>query len=295
MAMGSSGNVQRGMGAALVVCLSCGCTDEPQATTEHDLRVAEAHQPIISGAPAEGDGAVVGLVYELGSARALLCTGTLVAPRWVLTAAHCAVPLEPVAIAVGSSFDDAVEVGVQRIVLHPGFDADTLDHDLALLRLFADPDTAPLDLAPRDQPSTEGELVRLVGFGLTGEDEPRRKRHGTAQVTESEHHSFRVEAAPSLPCSGDSGGPAFATVDDRELLVGVLSSGDWECVDHGTYARVASYRDFLDEVTSDDEGSPAPGCALPRGGTSSRSPWLPLAAIAVLLARLASPARARIS
>jgi len=281
--MGCSGNVQRGIGAALVVWVSSGCGDHPQATTEHDVRVGEAHQPIISGAPADGDRAVVGLVYELGSARALLCTGTLVASRWVVTAAHCAVPLQPVAIAVGSSFDESVEVGVQQSVLHPGFDADTLDHDLALLRLFEAPDAAPLELAPRDQPSTEGDLVRLVGFGLTAEDEPRRKRQGTAQITESERHSFRVEAAPSLPCSGDSGGPAFATVDDRELLVGVLSSGDWECVDHGTYVRVASYRDFLDEVTRDDDASPAAGCALPSGGTSSPNHWLVLAAIASLV------------
>ncbi len=67
--------------------------------------------------------------------------------------------------------------------------------------------------------------VQLVGFGTAGPggEHELRKRVGTTTIESYAGDDFRFQPGPSQTCNGDSGGPAFATIDGHEAVVGLAS------------------------------------------------------------------------
>ncbi len=193
---------------------------------------------ITQGIATDADPAVVAIVRTDGTLR---CSGTVIAERVVLTAAHCGVHVEPSAFRVlfGNELGTTTAIEVVEAIAHPAFDA-TESHDLALV-LLADaalaPPVAMSSIAPAGQ-------LRIVGFGDTagGANDATRKRTGTTSVASSSATAIVLAADPSLPCTGDSGGPAFA----GETIVAVISRGDASCAANGKATRVdAHLADFI--------------------------------------------------
>ncbi len=191
--------------------------------------------PLTQGTPDDADPAVVAIVRA--SDGSLRCSGTVIAERVVLTAAHCGVQLEPSAYRVffgGRVGDAGTTIDIIEAVAHPGFD-DTETHDLVLV-LLAEPSPAPPIAMSMQPPPAQ---LRIVGFGDTagGADDGARKLEGTTSVTSSLPFSIVLGADPSLPCSGDSGGPAFAGAD----IAAVISRGDPDCATYGKATRVDAH------------------------------------------------------
>jgi hypothetical protein len=215
--------------AVCVLCAAvCSCVAEPPP---------ESHaNGITNGTPDQGDPAVVALL----AAGVPTCTGTLIAPRVVLTAGHCIGAVDT------ALFGSSVEPGAATIDLidsyvPAAFDRQTLRNDIAVV-LLAEPAPAEVGIVPMlVEPPPGGLLglpIRLVGFGSTGEGAAGIKREGETVISEEEETRFTFLPAPSQTCVGDSGGPAFLELGGIEYLAGVTSSGDAACEDHGTDTRV---------------------------------------------------------
>ena len=220
-------------------CFAAGCAPVEEAVTS----------AITNGTRDEGDPAVVALTFD---GTNISCTGTLVSPRVVLTAGHCA-PFTLPKIFFGT---DPAEGGLLidsiHVLRHPDFGGPPpIANDLAMI-LLAEPapeTISPIGLYPTSfDPAILDRAIRIVGFGSTAGPMPTVgiKREGIAKFLDYTETSFRLTGNPAQTCAGDSGGPAFVAVDGVEYLAGVTSSGDPACAQFGRSTRVDPYaNDFI--------------------------------------------------
>lgn len=201
---------------------------------------------IVGGTPSTDEAVVAFIERPVCSEEfTVTCSGTLVAPQVVLTAAHCVVGKAELEVHVGAPVGSGTFIKVTETIVHPMFDDATHAYDLAIVRLAEPAGVAPVALPSATLGATSvGMTARVVGFGVvmaSGITDGER-RTGTMQISAVDPLTFTAAPSPSNTCGGDSGGPVF--VGDQ--LLGVTIAGDPTCTVRATNARIdVSLDDFV--------------------------------------------------
>lgn len=253
-------------------------------------------QRILDGVESENDSVVA--IYGSGSGSTSLCTGTIIAPKLVLTARHCisvytegqytctlegeldrSSPRQPAnAGEIGALFkpeDIELHLGQRpsfteptgRVVEVLAPEADEIcRNDIALLVLEEELPGTPSPVRIGEGLSWK-ETVAIAGYGLNELRLNERRERGELDILGIGPSQFFEQEGQAMPrtfvigraaCPGDSGGPAFS--EETGEVVGVFSLFRGDCTS-------GEARDFYTQVAPFEEllreGFAAAGAAWP--------------------------------
>lgn len=304
-------------GASLLVASACAV--EP---------VGSSSQPIIGGedTPVEMFPATGALLTNLVPT----CTGTLVSPTVVLTAAHCVDPEltgsdEPQSFTLeanGLAAPLHTIVSGREVRIHPEWSlrepeqaGPTRWFDIALLILDSPIEDVEYGVIPTPEEAERALVpdatVEIVGYGQHDVDNQLAiglKKNAITVIAEVGDHELQTShPGDAQKCFGDSGGPAFVDMAGGLRIAGLasrLAGFKPSCVEGTLETRVDSYVEWIAEAAPEmceelecdrDTGLPLSpddgGCSVAGGGIGGSA--LALLGVLGLMGRNSSSRRRR--
>jgi hypothetical protein len=203
------------------------------------------------------------MVLTRGGDKEGFCTGVVLAPRVVLTAAHCLGAVRDMAVHYRDEAGRPVLVAVRAAVAHPLYRADAIVKRVESIDLGLVETATPLadvfaaaPLATGEGPAV-GDAAILAGYGVGREGDAKTGgalRSAKLQVRAPLSRILLWAEDPGHAgvgaCSGDSGGPLFSADGDSVVAIVAWTSGS-----HGGHCGaltqgplVAPQRDWIDAV-----------------------------------------------
>jgi hypothetical protein len=211
----------------------------PVALSAALLGAASPAPAMVGGAQPAENGLGRAVVTVVGS-RGNFCSGALIAPDIVLTAAHCVPPEATTKIVAYDAQRQPRLLDVRRTALHPHYNSRAIAHhrasaDVALLQI-AGPITGktPAPLASPREPMIPGMRYSIAGIGVTRRGDGKSggtvraatlvstSRPGTLQIRLVDPATNNAREGLGA-CTGDSGAPVFEEQHGRTAIVGVVS------------------------------------------------------------------------
>jgi hypothetical protein len=202
------------------------------------------------------------MVLSRGGDREGFCTGIVLGPRAVLTAAHCLRPTRDMVVAYRDGTGKPVLIAVADAVSHPLYRPNAIAErqvsiDLALIETETplDPRLTPPPLAQGDGPAVGDEAI-LAGYGVAREGTP-----SSGGMLRSARLKVRAPLSQILlwadggaaggagACGGDSGAPLFLADGETVAAVVAWTSGaerGKRCGDLTQGPLVAPQRDWIE-------------------------------------------------
>ena len=221
---------------------------------------------IVGGGAPSADGVGRSVVTIVGS-RGNFCTGALIAPKLVQTAAHCVQPGADYRIVEYGADKQPSLQNVKSVAIHPGFNMQTmLAHrataDVALLQLEAPAKgKMPSALGIPDIPIIVGSRFTIAGIGVTvrGDGKSGGTIRAAGLVATGRPGTLQIRLVDPVgqgtreglgACTGDSGAPVFEDKQTGPVIIGVVSwstgpNGSAGCGGMTGVTPLTLYRDWI--------------------------------------------------
>jgi secreted trypsin-like serine protease len=290
-----------------VLAAAAGCA----AVAAAPAAAVGTHAAIVGGSAAPA-GAWPSIAYlrgeyhdRKGHEHEFACTGSVVAPRWIVTAAHCTFgsgrkPPERMVATLGVTdyTDPAGErIAVDRFVPDPSYDDESLVGDAGLLHLAHPTSRPPMPLATKTAVDagryvSPAGVPNAAGWGAVDEEGTEltpQLQQAYLQVQTADKCSSLISdfdpatqtcagtSGASGACLGDSGGPLVETdrSTGRPALWGVTSYGPQNTVDlapcsvdmPAVYTWIPAYAGFIQSTIAKADSAPVP--ASPTGAPTT--------------------------
>jgi secreted trypsin-like serine protease len=273
-------------------CLySLWLNNEPIMLINSDIGTGDHFFPFFTGIKADSTSKITGgsnadiseFPWQVFlEAKEFTCGGSIIGDIWIVTAAHCTrddynvrIPASSMDVIVGANNPRNSLQGekyyVSEVISHENFDTQTLENDIALLKLkepIAYTNAKPIKLVSAKDVSAgatdPGVMSWVSGYGITSVKPviyPSTLQKVQLPIVSNSQAASVWKTIPSTDvmagyisgnkdaCSGDSGGPLVVPVSGEYKIAGLVSWGSSNCDTYGAYTRLSLFESWITAKT----------------------------------------------